>query len=83
MDSEKLTLRMDKDLIEKAKRFATEHDTSVSRMVAGFFDNLEGASSTGRHGPLTSRLRGSLKPKEGEREHNEEDYRRHLEHKHG
>lgn len=83
MDSEKLTLRLEKDLIEKAKKFAREHDTSVSRIVAGFFDNLEESSSTGQHGPLTSRLHGSLKPREGEQKHDEEDYQRHLEQKYG
>lgn len=36
MKREKLTLRLDRDLIEKAKRVARERDTSVSGMVAGF-----------------------------------------------
>lgn len=84
MDSEKLTLRLEKDLIKKAKEFATEHDTSVSRIVAGFFDSLESPHQSERqHGPITTRLRGSLKPMESAREHDEEDYRRHLEQKHG
>ncbi len=60
MKSEKLTLRIEGDLIEKAKRVAKERDTSVSRMVAGFFDSLERMHSTNqRHGLITSRLRGS------------------------
>ncbi len=84
MKHEKLTLRMEWALIEKAKRVAKERDTSVSRMVAGFFDSLERTRSTDRQrGPITSRLRGSLKPEEGRPQSDREDYLRHLEEKHG
>lgn len=37
----KLTLRMDERLIDVAKRHAAAHDTSVSRMVAAYFEVLE------------------------------------------
>ena len=51
MKSEKVTLRMEGSMIEKAKRVAKERDTSVSRMVAGFFDSLERTHPTNRrHG---------------------------------
>jgi hypothetical protein len=84
MGREKLTLRMEGALIEKAKRVAKERHTSVSRMVAGFFDSLEATPPTGRrHGPITSRLRGSLKPEEDRPLSDTEDYLRHLEEKHG
>lgn len=84
MRREKLTLRIEEALIEKAKRVAKERDTSVSRMVAGFFDSLETSPATGRrHGPITSRLRGSLKPMGGKPQSDKEDYLRHLEEKHG
>jgi hypothetical protein len=84
MKREKLTLRLERDLIEKAKRVARERETSVSGMVAGFFDNLEGPPSRGRrHGPITGRLRGSLKPGGGEPQADIADYLRHLEEKHG
>ena len=84
MKHEKLTLRIEGDLIEKAKRVAKERNTSVSRMVAGFFDSLESTRSTNRrHGPITSRLRGSLKPEEGRPQADSEDYLRYLEEKHG
>jgi hypothetical protein len=84
MKREKLTLRLEKDLIEKAKRAARERDTSVSGMVAGFFENLEGEPSRGRrHGRITSRLRGSLKPGGDEPQADTEDYLRYLEDKHG
>ncbi len=84
MKREKLTLRMEGALIEKAKRVAKERDTSVSSMVAGFFDSLDRTRSTNRrHGQITSRLRGSLKPEEGRLQSDREDYLRYLEEKHG
>lgn len=84
MKREKLTLRMDEALIRKAKRVAGERGTSVSRMVAAFFDGLESAGATGRkHGSITSRLRGSLKTGEDGPLYGEEDYLRYLDEKHG
>ena len=84
MKREKLTLRLEKDLIEKAKRVAGERGTSVSGMVASFFDNLENPSSRGLwHGKITSRLRGSLRSGDDEPRADVEDYLRHLEEKHG
>jgi len=85
MGQEKLTLRMEEALIERAKRVAGERGTSVSSMVAGFFEGLEGAPRSGRrHGEITGRLRGSLRPKEGDLPvTDEEDYLRRLREKHG
>ena len=84
MEHEKLTLRLDAEIIEKAKRFAREHETSVSEMVAIFFDGLDAPpSAIRRHGPITSRLRGSLKPRQAVSEVDEGSYLRYLEEKHG
>lgn len=81
---EKLTLRLEEDLIIRAKRVARERGTSVSRMVAGFFESIEETRPQARrHGEITSRLRGSIKPDEGNARNDEEDYLRHLERKHG
>ncbi len=33
----KLTLKLDADLIEKAKRYAKDHDESLSKVVENFF----------------------------------------------
>ena len=59
MKHEKLTLRLEEEMIEKAKRFACKHGSSVSRMVANFFDGLEAPDSADKqHGPRMSRLHG-------------------------
>lgn len=83
MEHEKLTLRIEKSLIEGAKRHARQRNTSVSKMVAGFFESLERPGVERRPGPITTRLRGSLKPANGSPSADEGDHRRHLEEKHG
>ncbi len=83
MKQEKLTLRLEEELIARAKRIARERGTSVSRMVAGYFEGIEDPRS-GEHGrgEITRRLRGSIKPRDGASA-DEEDYRSHLGRKHG
>lgn len=86
MKTEKLTLRLEEELIERAKRAARERGTSVSKMVAGFFESIEDPRARVRGsepGEITRRLRGSIKRKDGGRSADEEDYRRYLELKHG
>ena len=59
-------------------------------MVEGFFESIgdletdRAGGRSGEAGEITHRLRGSIRPKEGERGPvaDEEDYRRHLGHKH-
>lgn len=38
----KLTLQLDKDIIEKAKKYASEQDISLSRLVETYLDSLTG-----------------------------------------
>jgi hypothetical protein len=79
----KLTLRLDEELIENAKREARSRGTSVSKMVAAYFRGLEarkrpvGGPREGL-GPVTASLLGALK---GEKM-DPADYRRRLEEKH-
>lgn len=80
----KLTLRMDERLIEVAKRHAAAHGTSVSRMVAAYFEALEALSSDVPTGDLpapSERLRAlvGVLPAEPDPEG---AYRAHLERKH-
>lgn len=91
MRIEKLTLRLEGELIERAKRTAEERGTSVSKMVAGFFESIEDPqdpraaeedSGLTELGEITRRLRGSIKP-EDEQAADEEDYRRYLERRYG
>lgn len=80
---EKLTLRLEEESIARAKRLARERGTSVSRMVASFFESIESTPpESRRHGEITSRLRGSLKPEGDEPPSDEGEYLRYLERKH-
>ena len=55
----KLTLRMDADLIEGAKAWARARGISLSRAVAGFFEQLRPEEQGKRSlDPLTKRLLG-------------------------
>lgn len=78
----KLTLRVDNALIEQAKRYAQEHGTSLSQLVADYFTVLvtAGESKTDFKAslpPITRSLSGILK----EGAFDPEDYKRYLEEK--
>lgn len=92
MKTEKLTLRLEGELIDRAKQAAAERGTSVSKMVAGFFESIEASQARKQDselGEVTRRLRGSIKPEDdltdgrAELSVDEEDYRRYLERKYG
>ncbi len=76
----KLTLRMDEDLISRAKAYADRSGKTVSGLVADFFTVLTHDSPP--EFPITPRvraLRGALK----DCGLDEEDYKRHLLEKYG
>ncbi len=70
----KLTLSVDDKVVKRAKRYAEERGTSVSRLVQQFLDLLARppALEEDARTPVLRRLRGILK--KGDRE----DYRQHL-----
>ena len=90
----KLTLRLDAALIDRAKSYALEQDRSVSQLVADYFAHLapdpkaagkaQARRGTARKsaGPITSSLRGALRPPGGAKPPpGRDDYRAHLEKK--
>ncbi len=77
----KLTLRLDGDLIERAKSFAKKRGKSVSRIVADYFASLDKQLPVERDTdltPIVRSLKGALRGADVDRE----DYRRHLEERH-
>ena len=75
MPKKKLMLSVDEAVVERAKRFSRQNQTTVSRLVTDFLASLEGeAGST----PVVRRLRGILAPSIVSRD----EYRDHLETKH-
>lgn len=91
----KLTLRLDAQLIERAKTYACEQDRSLSQLVADYFAHLAPAAAVsaarkpaaGRRPaePITAGLRGALRPaahgKGAAQPPDRDDYRTHLEKK--
>ncbi len=57
-DKTKLTLRLNKRLIEQAKQYAAKHNLSVSQLVETYFLNLKEADT--EHTALVQQLTGIL-----------------------
>lgn len=79
---DKLTLRLEKRLIERAKKHAKEQGTSVSKMVANYFEALESPEKKQFEEslpPITKSIVGVLEGGSA----SEKDYRTFLEEKHG
>lgn len=59
----KLTLRLDEELIERAKLYAKEVGNSVSQLVADYFSLLDAKleAEKGKLTPIASSLRGGLR----------------------
>ena len=76
----KLTLRLDDQLIAKAKRYADRSGKSVSQLVADFFAAIESKEDIPgtEISPRVRSLRGAFKGSTA----TEEDHRRYLEEKH-
>lgn len=82
--STKLTLRLDEDLIRRAKRYSDASGKSLSQLVADYFALIE----TGHDEdvavlpPKVRTLLGSLAPASGSPAGDERAYRQYLEEKH-
>lgn len=75
----KLTVRVDQNWIEPAKRYARHHGTSLSRLISEYLRSLsdQDTEPLAAEAPILQRLTGIL-PSEA----SVEDYRRHLRDKH-
>ena len=76
----KLTLRLDDELINRAKSYARRSGKPVSQLVAGYFSMLDNKPDKERSEltPIVRSLKGSLK---GAKIGNK-DYKKYLEEKH-
>jgi len=75
----KLTLRLEKHLVELAKEYASTHGKSVSKMVADYFLLLNKTqdSQSDELTPIAQSLKGSL----GKTQADKSDYNKYLEEK--
>lgn len=76
----KLTLRLDDELINRAKSYAKKRGKSVSQIVAGYFSLLDDKpeKKTSELTPIVRSLKGSLKGANV----GKKDYHKYLEEKH-
>jgi len=80
MTAIKLTLRIDEELLERAKQHSRRTGRSVSRLVEDYFRFITGEEpSAPPKSPIVDSLRGLLRGSDLD----EEAHRRHLERKHG
>ena len=75
----KLTLRLDDELINRAKSYAKKRGKSVSQIVAGYFSVLDAEleREASEFTPLVRSLKGSLKGAKVDKK----DYQEYLEEK--
>jgi hypothetical protein len=57
----KLTLKLDKGLIDSAKQYAKEHNRSLSKLVENYFNSLSSERNyPKKHSPIVEGLTGIL-----------------------
>jgi hypothetical protein len=78
MERTKMTVRVPRDLLEGAKRYASEHDTTLTRLVSEFLRQLSIQDDPLADAPVVRRLSGTLS-----RDATIEDYGKYLEEKYG
>ncbi len=72
MATQKLTLSVDPDVVEAAKRYAAARGTSVSQLVEAFLAAVSSENVPSQTPPVLARLRGTL------RDGSVDDHRQHL-----
>ena len=77
MKETKLTVRIPRELIEKAKLYAAQNHTTLTNLIEAYLQNIP-AQGLLDDAPIVRRLSGSLSL-----DVSIEDYHRHLEEKYG
>lgn len=78
METTKMTVRVPKELLEQAKQYARENDTTLTRLITVYLDRIVTESDPLDIPPIVQRLSGSLSP-----DVTIEDYQGYLEEKYG
>ncbi|MCX6054188.1 MAG: DUF6364 family protein [Chloroflexi bacterium] len=71
----KLTVRVDQDLLEKLKKYATKNNTTLTDLIDSYLRNIP-AQERYNYSPIVKRLSGILSS-----EITVQDYKKHLEEK--
>jgi hypothetical protein len=75
MDETKMTVRVPRVLLEKAKQFAAQNNTTLTNLIEAYLQRLPSQTNL-ESAPIVQRLSGILSPAVSV-----DDYHRHLEEK--
>ena len=78
MEVTKMTVRVPKELLDRAKRYARENDTTLTRLITAYLGQLDTVGDPLAEAPIVRRLSGSLS-----HDVSVEDYHQHLQEKYG
>ncbi len=78
MQETKLTIRLPRELLENAKRYARQQNTTLTKLVSEYLQHIPASDPTLNNAPLVRKLSGTLSNKVSIA-----DYKRHLEEKYG
>jgi len=76
VETKKMTVRVPKHLLEKVKEYARENDTTLTRLVTAYFNQITAQQDPLAEAPIVRRLSGSLS-----QDLSIEDHHNHLEEK--
>ena len=78
METTKLTIRVSRDVLEGAQRYAHENQTTLTRLVSEYLRRLTAENDPLANAPIVQRLSGTLS-----QDVSEKDYQQYLEQKYG
>jgi hypothetical protein len=74
----KLTVRVSRHLLDNAKRYARENNTTLTELIAVYLKQIPQSGSGLENAPIVSRISGTISP-----DVSVEDYQKHLDEKYG
>ncbi|MCC6498798.1 MAG: hypothetical protein IT313_00880 [Anaerolineales bacterium] len=78
MQETKLTIRLPRKLLENAKRYARNQNTTLTQLISEYLDHIPKPLGALDNAPIVRRLSGTLS-----QDVSVEDYKRHLRKKYG
>ena len=78
MQETKLTIRLPRKLLENAKRYARQQNTTLTNLINEYLIHIPAPISALEHAPIVRRLSGTLS-----QDVSIADYKKHLEAKYG
>ncbi len=78
MQETKLTIRVPRKLLENAKRYARQQNTTLTQLISEYLYQIPAPKSVLDHSPIVRRLSGTLSQNVSMA-----DYKKHLEEKYG